>query len=35
MWWRARPAGAEWGLPDVVQLVRSLEIEYRKSRPPR
>jgi hypothetical protein len=36
MWWRAEPdAGAEWGLPDVVQLVRSLEIEYRKSRPPR
>ena len=34
-WWRAAPVGnEEWGLPDVVQLVRTQGITYRKAKPP-
>lgn len=34
-WWRTAPgAGDEWGLPDVVQLVRTEAIKYRKATPP-
>jgi hypothetical protein len=35
MWWRDGPrALSEWGMPDVVQLIRVLQIRYRKATPP-
>jgi len=35
MWWRNGPRSeAEWGMPDIVQLVHVLQIRYRKGRPP-
>lgn len=34
-WWRTAPGETEeWGLPDVVQLVRTQAITYRKAKPP-
>lgn len=36
MWWRSAPDdGGDWGLPQVVQLVRAEKIEFRKAKPPR
>lgn len=35
IWWRRPPRpGDEWGSPDVVQLIRTLELRYRKEKPP-
>ena len=35
MWWRDGPrSSTEWGMPDVVQLIRVTQIRYRKATPP-
>ncbi len=33
-WWRRAPRDTAWGTPDVVQLVRVIELECRRARPP-
>jgi hypothetical protein len=34
-WWRRPPQrDTAWGMPDVVQLLRVIELEYRRARPP-
>lgn len=36
MWWRsAADDGGDWGLPQVVQLVRAATLEFRKAKPPK
>jgi hypothetical protein len=34
VWWRRPPRDTAWGMPDVVQLLRVIELQYRKAKPP-
>ncbi|MDQ3950798.1 MAG: carboxypeptidase-like regulatory domain-containing protein, partial [Gemmatimonadota bacterium] len=35
VWWRRPPQrDSTWGMPDVVQLLRVIEVEYRRAKPP-
>jgi hypothetical protein len=35
MWWRRTPpSDSAWGMPDVVQLLHRIDVQYRKAKPP-